>query len=344
MLDEIAAGRLQPVYVVVSPEPLLLDRAATAIRDAAVPPAARAFNADVLDGKGCTAARVLAAAQTLPMLADRRLVEVRDAGAMPAAELAKLVDYLERPNESTVLLMTAAKVDKRVKFFATAKKRKFLVDLQPPRNPAPWLRDEARRRGVRISAAAAARLVDVVGNDLSRLALSLDQLALYAGDRPVEVDDVDDLIAHTREQTVFELTDAIGRGDAPAAWAALHALCDQRQSAIGVVMMLARHVRGLAAARRAADRRTPRAKLAATLGVPPFVADKLVAQASRFSLAALDRALEQLHAADVALKGGRPALKTLGRDLGERIVLDRAVADLLAAGRGAAAAPRARRR
>ena len=41
--------------------------------------------------------------------------------------------YLDDPNPSTVLVMTAAKVDKRIKFFAAAKKKRFLCELQVPR-------------------------------------------------------------------------------------------------------------------------------------------------------------------------------------------------------------------
>jgi DNA polymerase-3 subunit delta len=328
-LDGLTADRLAPVYIVVSPDPLLSERAFARIRELAVPEAARAFNYDVYDGKGASGARILAAAQTLPMMASRRLVVVRDIGAMAAAELAKLIDYLGDPCETTVLVATAQKVDKRIKFYATAKKKKFLHELAPPRNATPWLRDEARRRGVDITPAAVTRLADVVGNGLARLALSLDQLALYAGGRKVDVDDVDDLVAETRERTVFELTDAIGQGDRQRALVALGALLDQRQSSIGVVMMLARHVRQLALAQAGLDKRLPKGELGKLLGVPPFVVDKLATQARRFQPVALDRAIRRLAEADFALKGGRPMLKTLGRDLGDRVVLDRLVAELL---------------
>ena len=53
------------------------------------------------------------------------------------------------------------------------------------------------------SAGTTNRLIDTVGNDLSRLSLAVEQLGLYAGDRPVTSDDVDDLIADTRERSVF---------------------------------------------------------------------------------------------------------------------------------------------
>lgn len=322
----------EPIYVLCSTEPLLVNRALAALRDATVPEAVRSFNYDVIEGKGATAARVLAAAQTLPMMAKRRLVLLRDAPAMPAAELAQLVPYLDDPNPATVLVVTGEKVDRRIKFWAQAKKKKVLHDLSAPRRVGGWIRDEVGARGVKMSSAAQKRLAEVVGSDLARLSLSIDQLALYAGGRQVEVDDVDDLVAQTRERTVFELTDAIGAGHAPRAHAAVAALCDQRQSTIGVVMMLARHIRQLAQCHEVlADTRgqASRSEIAKRVGVPPFVADKLATQARRYSPRALAKALGKLSEADRTLKGQIQTVRTLGRGLGERVVLDRLVRDLI---------------
>ncbi|MEM9493792.1 MAG: DNA polymerase III subunit delta, partial [Myxococcota bacterium] len=249
--DRIARGDLDPVYILISDQPLLLERTHTSILDAALPEAARGFNLDLIDGKGMSANQVLGAAQTLPMMAARRVVSVREISAATAGELAKLIPYLGDPSETTVLIATASKVDKRIKFFAQAKKKKYLHELSAPREVDSWLRREARTRGVDIDPRALGRLAEVIGRDLSRLALALDQLTLYAGDRTITPGDVDDLIAATRERTVFELTDAIGDGNLPAALAASASLCDQRQSVIGVVIMLARYMRQLAMCRDA---------------------------------------------------------------------------------------------
>jgi DNA polymerase III subunit delta len=334
---------LDPVYVFASEHPILVDRAVAEIRDAAVPPAQRAWNYDVIEGKA-SASRIAAAANTLPMMAARRMVLVRDLAALGADEQAKLVAYLETPSPTTVLVAITSKLDKRLKLYATAARKKWLHVLEAPRNPQPWIRAEAAARGVAIAPAAVARLADAVGGDLSRLALGLDQLALYAGDRPISVDDVDDLVADTRERSVFELTDAIGEGRLPAALAAVSSLCDQRQSALGVIAMLARHVRQLALVHAGKAGGLGKGELAQKVGAPPFIVDKLTAQARRYAAPALAEAAALLSAADRALKGQPlepgetlegatgPAVRTLGRPLGERVILERLVARLCGLG------------
>lgn len=334
----------QPVYIFASDHPILVDRAVAELRDATVPPAMRAWNYDVIEGKA-TASRIAAAANTLPMMGAMRMVLVRDLAALPADELGKLVDYLDAPSPTTVLVCVTSKLDKRMKLYAAAAKKKWLHVLEAPRNVQPWIRDEAKARGVKISADAVSRLADAVGGDLSRLALTLDQLAVYAGERAITVDDVEDLVADTRERSVFELTDAIGEGRLRDALAAVSSLCDQRQSAIGVVAMLARHVRQLALVHAGKARGAGKGELAQLVGAPPFIVDKLTAQARRYQPEALAEAQGLLADVDRSLKGqvldvepSGATVKTLGRQLGERIVLERLVAKLCHLG-GAHARP-----
>jgi DNA polymerase-3 subunit delta len=332
LFDDVASGSLAPVYVLISEHPLLLSRGLAALRDAAVPPATRGFNYDVFEGRGASAGPIVGAAETLPMMAKLRMVVIRDLAAMAGGELAQLVPYLEKPNPSTVLVGVAAKVDKRLKFFAVAKKKRFLHQLDPPRAIGPWIRKEAAARGARMSPRACDRMADVVGKDLSRIVLAIDQLALCAGDREIDADDVDELIADTRERSVFELTDAIGEGNRQRALAAVASLCEQRQSAIGVVVMLARHMRQLAKCQVAMAERQPRSALPGIVGAPPFVIDKLMSQARRYDAAGLGAALGKLHDADRGLKGMDWSVRTLGRDLGERVLLERLVSDLIELG------------
>ena len=331
---KIDAAKLDPVYVLISGEPLLLDRTLSALRDATVTPALRAFNEDVIEGRGATATRVLSAARTLPMMGPKRLVLVREIGAMTAAELGGLIEYLEAPSPSTVLVATAAKADKRLKFFSVAAKKGVMHELTAPRDLNGWVNDEARGRKIAIKPDAVRRLTEAVGADLSRLSLVLDQLALYAGEGvAIAVDDVDDLVADTRERSVFELTDAIGAGDRRRAMAAVAALCDQRQSAVGVVAMLGRHMRQLSVYRAARAGGVAKSEMARVLGVPPFVVDKIGRQAERYGDAALDKAVIEISATDRALKGEDEIGTALGRGLTERVLLDRIVERLVDLGR-----------
>jgi DNA polymerase-3 subunit delta len=320
----IQRGEIDPVYVLAGPDPLLYHRVVSALQAALVPEAARAFNLDVLEAKPAGAQAIVNAARTLPMMGKHRLVVARDFDALSADGLAVLAAYLDAPSSSSVLVLHAQKGDGRMKLVQLAKKKGWYHELAAPRQLVPWIQDEARARGVRLAGDAARRLADVVGGDLSRLSSALEQLSLYVGEeRPIAVADVDELIAETREHTVFELANAVGEGKEERALRAVAKLFDQRESSVGVAMMLARHVRQLAAVRELLDARTPRSDIPRLAGVPPFAVDGLVVQARRFGPAALRRAVALLAQADLDLKGPKKGA------LGERIVVEMLVRELM---------------
>ncbi|MEO8706536.1 MAG: DNA polymerase III subunit delta [Kofleriaceae bacterium] len=339
LLEAIESGDLDPIYVLHSEHPILIERIVSAIREATVPPAARGFNYDVVEGKA-SAQKIVALAQTLPMMAKFRMIFVRELAGITGDEAEPLLSYLAKPNPSSVIVGITSKLDKRIKLYAQLSKKGFLHVLEAPKAQAlgAWVRAEAKELGVAMDAAAVSRLIDAVGGELSRLVLSIEQLGLYAKGRAVTSEDVDELIADTRERSVFELTDAIGSADRGRALAAVSSLCDQRESAVGVVVMLARHVRQMAMVHKLRAANTPRNEWGSKLGVPPFIVDKIASQARAYSPDALAAATIRLANADRALKGDQtlalttpgmpftgPQLKALGKELGERVFLERVV-------------------
>lgn len=331
--EDLSSDSLAPVYILSSQEPLLLGRAETAITNACVPKDLRSFNVDHLDGKTDSAEQILATLQTLPMMASRRLLVVRRLDAMASAELAKLLPYLADPNPTTVWIGICGKVDKRIKFFQRLKKAGYLRELTAPKSLSPWIQSEAKKRNIELGNGTARRLADVIGSDLSRLGLALEQLSLFVGERAIESDDVDELVADTRERSVFELTDAIGGGDLARALSAVAALFEQRQSSIGVLMMLGRHMRQVGLCQAGIAERLGGAELGRRVGAPPFVVDRLSQQARRYSVRAVATTLSLLAEADRALKGADQSTKVLGRALAERVIVERLVTKLIALAR-----------
>ena len=305
----VQKGDIAPIYC-LSGERFLVDTAATAIRAAVLAQAgaAAAFNNDVFDLKESGLHGALATARTLPMMAKRRLVVGKSIDEIKAADLDPLVAYLEDPNPSTCLLLIADKVDVRLRAFAALRKRGYLHVFAPLRDNAlgGWLRVEAKNRGIDIKPDAAAALATLAGPDLGRLAQALEQLAIYvAGARAITVTDVEDLVAETREHAIFELTKAIGMGDVPRALALCAKMLRNREPPLRIQFMLARQVRQIWRAKELVAAGASRGDIAAAVGVNPYFLDDIMVPARRMSRAALERALERLYQADLALKTSR---------------------------------------
>ena len=301
----VKRGEIAPIYC-FSGERFLVDTAAAAVRAAVR--AAAAFNHDTFDLKESGIGAALGTARTLPMMAKRRLVVGKAIDDVKAADLEPLVAYVEDPNPATCLLLIADKVDVRLKAFSALRKRGYLHVFAPLRDNAlaGWLRTEAKSRGIDIKPDAANTLAMLAGPDLGRLAQALEQLSIYVGhERAVTVDDVEDLVAETREHAIFELTKAIGMGDVPRALALCANMLRNREPPLKIQFMFVRQVRQIWRAKELAAAGASRGDIASAVGINPYFLDDVLTPAKRMSRAALERALERLYQADLAVKTSR---------------------------------------
>ena len=334
LLQAIEAGALAPVYYLCG-EGYAVDRAVEALRRAVLGQAAGAsFNLDVLEGSDAGAGAILAVAATLPMFGERRLVEVRDAHQLSADELNRLLPYLQDPSPSTVLLLRAEKADLRLKFFGELKKHGVVARFEPlkDRQAPAWVVAEARRTKVKLLPGAAEAIADSVGTDMAQLASALEQCSLFAGPgQPVSPEQVEELLARTRQRSIFDLTNAVGRGQRGEALRVLRRMLADREPGVRILAMLSRHLRQLWQARELSGRGQPRDSIASALGIHPFFVGDILEQARRFSRAALERTHQALFQADRGLKSSR---------LSEAMILERLVLSLCPAdgdrGRGGA--------
>ena len=295
-LATLREGEPGPLYFLYGKERYLLDRAVDLLRARVLDPRTRDFNYELFYGKEAGASRIAQAARTLPMMAKRRLILVRDADEMKADELGGLVSYVSDPAPESCLVFVAEKADQRLKFFSAFKKHGELVKLDPlyERQLPDFVRGEARARGVTLAPDAVTMIVAEIGAELGQLADAVERLAMYAGERKqITAEDVDKVVATTRQRSVFELANAVGAGDRASALAMLSSMLGARESGVRIVAMLARHLRQLWITSELLQRTRDKFEIASALGIPPFFADDIIRQARTLDAAKAKR----MHAA-----------------------------------------------
>lgn len=305
--QDIEKGTIAPVYYLCG-EPYERDRAVAAIRQAVLGGEPSAFNYDGLEAKKGGASEILSASRTLAMLGGKRLVQVRGAHELNADDLKQLLPYVSDPSPHTCLLMVAEKADLRLKFFATLKKTGRVVKFEAlkDRQIGQWVATEARRQKISLKPGAAEAIAESIGPDKAQLASALDRLSLFAGlGKAVEIVHVETLLAQTRQRSIFELTNAVGRGQRREALAVLKQMIGARESGIRIVSMIARHLRHLWSAKELSSRGVDSKTIASQLGIHPFFVQDIVQQARSFEASRFERTHRALYQADLALKSSR---------------------------------------
>ncbi len=323
----ITAGTFAPWYYLYGDDDYQKDDAVRQILATAVDPATRDFNLETVRGAEAEAGALGSLLDTPPMMAERRAVVVRDPGALKKDARAALDRYLERPAPDTVLLLVApagGKVDRALLTRAGAAAFEF-APLREDRL-LRWIAHHASTElGVRVTPEGARLLQEAVGNDLPQLAAELDKLASYTLGRSAEPSTIDEdavtaVVGVRRGETLADLLDAVARQDAPiAASLVQHVLSLPKSSAVTAVMALAtqtlalawgdaRRARGVSVSALAGNGPDGYMTLLKELGNAytgrPWgeAVRAWTGAVDRWSAPALDRALELLLQADVALK------------------------------------------
>jgi DNA polymerase-3 subunit delta len=296
-----------PVYAIFGPEAFLKhEHVARVIRTVLGEPF-EPLALSEYDGPSADLASVLDDLRTLPFLSPRRLVMVRSADAFLGKEANReaLSRYLESPSDSGVLLLVGDSLDARLKVSKIIQRVGEYTKCEVTRQfrTTAWVAERAAVREKRIDPAAARALTDLVGNDLAVLDNEIEKLSLYSGESPsITHDHVVALVGLQRDETVFGITDAIADGDAPRAmqiWEQAYTM--DASAPARAVGGLAWGLRRLLDAKIAVMEGEPVEALARKAWTDP---DRLRSRLDRWSLDALQRQLDALLAADLAVKTG----------------------------------------
>lgn len=256
-----------PVVLILGDVGLLVDRAVAELEASVMPHVGiPAFNVGTWRGDDNDVMGALRAARTLPMMADRRLVIVRGVENAGESWLEAATEYAREPNASTTLVIAGTGFAKPKKGEgdhgarlrnAVKKSGEVMTFKSEDQRPSSFAVAHATRLGKRLGAREAELLVEVVGGELGTLAVELEKLSLYLGDREeITAADIDEACSLLAEQVVWELTAGIAARDASRAHAALFRLLDQDDSSgqvrrlLGMIAWQTRQVIEVAAAIR----------------------------------------------------------------------------------------------
>jgi len=294
-------------------------------------PATAALNTTRLDGRSYNLDELLSVATALPFLAKRRLVILFH----PLARLTnreaqeKFLDQLEKipPTTAMVLIQYNLLTNERErregksnwleKWALDQGNRAFVRAFPLPKGASMvrWIQDQTGRSGGQVTLQAAVHLASLVGGDPRLADQEIQKLLAYVNyQRPVEVDDVEALTADASQGDIFVMVDSLAVGDGRRALEMLHRLLEH-QDHMSIFGMVVRQFRLLLLTRELLDSDRGREDVYSELGVAPFLADKLILQARRFTMPSLEVIYHRLLEVDEAMKTsqvpGDLALETL---------------------------------
>jgi DNA polymerase-3 subunit delta len=276
------------------------------------PPTAE-LNTTRFDGTNLSMQELEAAASAIPFLTSRRLVIVHNLTRKLSkkSQQERFIDLVARLPATTALVLVeqTALPDKHwlLTWAQSAGERALTQRFSAPQGGelAARLRKYAADSGGEITPQAASYLSELAGENLLAATQEVNKLLTYVNfQRPVEVDDVENLAAFTSAQgDFFALIDAIGRGDGRKAMDMLRRLLEE-QDPLPLFFSLVSNFRLLLLTREIIDTGGSESAVADELHIHPYRAKKLSAHARKLTLSSLESIFKRLFEYDLQIKTG----------------------------------------
>ncbi len=300
---------ISPLFLVWGDEEFLVSESLKLIKKAVLENGSVDFNYDQFFAGTDDTDKIIDVIGTLPMMSDRRLILVKNIEKFKDKDWQILAPALSSPYAGNCLVLVAPKIDKRKKYYKAIVENGQEVELKKPYDNQilAWIEYLAHQNEVELGRDAALLLQQLVGSNLSDLNNEIKKLKDFilgknAKKLQITTEDVLAVVSKSKVDSIFQLTDAIGKRDKVLALISLANLLEHGQNEVGTLMMIHRHVRILRQMKDGLRENIRGAKLCAKVGVPSVFLQKYLDQVQLWNERHLSDTVIALHETDKALK------------------------------------------
>ncbi|MGI6699476.1 MAG: DNA polymerase III subunit delta [Christensenellales bacterium] len=279
---QLNQGEAQKLYLLHGEEEYLKETALSAIKKKALSGGLPEMNETVLIAS--KADDIIAACETLPFMSEKRLIIVKDSpllqtGRESGGEDGRLVSYLQNiPSTCCLVFYQKGVANKTRKLYKAIDKLGTVYEFVTPdeRLLVKWIAKQLNGYQKIITDENARRLIFISGKDMLTLRNEISKLAAYAGkEREVTAEAIESVVIPSLEYRVFDLSDAVVRGDGKKAEELMQDMLYSGESRLGLLALLTRQARQMLIARLLLDRGEERA-VAQSLGIRDYGARRLL--------------------------------------------------------------------
>lgn len=288
--DDIRNRTFRQVYLLLGEQAYLRnqnrDRLCTAVLGSGqegIAGLADNFNYSRFRGEDADIDRILEMAETLPFFSDKRVILLEDTPLFDkgTADAQRLAEYLPEMPESTVMILSQSKADKRSKLYKAIEKQGFVLDCDAVDEAliGRWTAGLFTKAGLAISGADLAWFLDRTGTDMLRIRSEAEKIICYKMENGTPVKgtvtraDIAAVGTALLKDRIFDLTDAIARKQADTVFAIYMELCELQTAPQILLSLLQRQFLTILKVGELSMKMSD-ADIARELKLPPFVVTK----------------------------------------------------------------------
>ena len=297
------------IYVITGKEESLVNSECEKLLDTIIKPQQRATGLFNAEAARISVSEILDELRTAPFLTEKRVVVVKGADDFVSNNRQILESYFENPCHTGILILTVkswpatTKLAKKLPKIGKLIKTVELKAWQLPRHLIEYARDAHKKK---LTTETAELLIELVGDELTRLYNEIDKLALFAHtEKSITESHVASLIGHNRIYGVFAVIDACLASNISQALARLRNMfAEDKNAEYTVIGAFAFHFRRLFDAKVMLDKGVYPDEVIKRLRIWGNK-DGFFTQVRRMSLKQIGSILQQLAEIDFKIKTGQ---------------------------------------
>ena len=173
------------------------------------------FNFSQFNEEYCPPETISSELYALPIMAEKRVVFISQIDKMNIDVQKIILAFLKKKVDSTILILSCLKPDKRKSFFKEIGKYKKgkLIEFKAKneREVSVWIKKQLAQKKKRISDSALRLISMNISNNLVNINSELEKLLLYTEDKEHEIDEetIEAVLGISKEFNIFKLINAI---------------------------------------------------------------------------------------------------------------------------------------
>ena len=303
--QDIKERTFKQVYLLFGDETFLVSNYKKRLREAIAGDDTMNFN--YFEGKNLDVKELISLADTMPFFSERRLILVDGSGFFKSAP-DELVEYLAQMPDTTCMIFCESEVDKRNRLYKKVKDVGYAAELnkQTADQLMNWAAGILAKDGKKITKPVMEYFLDRTGDDMENIRTELEKLICYTMGRDVITkEDVEAIGTVHVTNRIFEMVSAIVAGNTRKAMDLYEDLLTLKEPPMRILFLIARQFNQLLQVKELAGKGNDKGAIASKLKVPPFAANKLMAQAKAFSREQILSYVELCVESEEAVKTGR---------------------------------------
>ncbi len=309
--DDLKTGKLRNIYLLYGVEHYLVMTYRQKLLQAFCGTAERSalrenMNFTAFKGNEVTTEQITGIAETLPFFSDQRVILVEDSGLF-GKDGDTLAEYLANMPASTAVIFVEESPDKRSRLYKAVEKHGHAAEfkMQTEETLKRWIVSKVASERKKITVRAVDALLERCAMDMEQISRELEKLFSYTMERDsIDLPDVDAVCTVRIGNHIFDMISAMANKRQKEALLLYYELLALKEPPMRILYLISRQFMQLLLIKDLRNRGYDKKRICERTQLKPFIADKYMTQASKFSTEMLVEAIRDCAIYDEDVKKG----------------------------------------